>query len=280
MKPTLTTISEEYIRPGIAAGLKALELQNPSIGYVAAYGTEYAETCSGINAFALGVQAVYPEAVVHVNKISTWGNETKERQAAEALIDTYNCCVIAQHCDSAQPQKVAEERKIFSCGYNSDMTKESPNAQLTSAIWNWPVYYQTAIEAAMNDPENFMENVGIYYGGLKENFVGISPVTDNCAEGTKEIIEKVSDMIISGEWDVFTGTKLSISETGEITKVTAATLDNTDSTVIAEDGTMYCYVGEDEDRALSASDASGIAFEHDAVIKGSMNYYVKGVVEG
>ena len=87
-------------------------------------------------------------------------------------------------------------------------------------------------------------------------------------------------MIISGEWDVFTGTKLSISETGEITKVTAATLDNTDSTVIAEDGTMYCYVGEDEDRALSASDASGIAFEHDAVIKGSMNYYVKGVVEG
>lgn len=265
---------------GIAAGLKALELQNPSIGYVAAYGTEYAETCSGINAFALGVQAVYPEAVVHVNKISTWGDETKERQAAEALIDTYNCCVIAQHCDSAQPQKVAEERKIFSCGYNSDMTKESPNAQLTSAIWNWPVYYQTAIEAAMNDPENFMENVGIYYGGLKENFVGISPVTDNCAEGTKEIIEKVSDMIISGEWDVFTGTKLSISETGEITKVTAATLDNTDSTVIAEDGTMYCYVGEDEDRALSASDASGIAFEHDAVIKGSMNYYVKGVVEG
>ncbi|PWM44191.1 MAG: BMP family ABC transporter substrate-binding protein [Clostridiales bacterium] len=260
---------------GVAAGLKALELKNPNIGYVAAWGTEYAETCSGINAFALGVQAVYPEAIVHVNKISTWGDEAKEKQAAEALIDTYNCCVIAQHCDSAQPQKVAEARGVFSCGYNSDMTAESPKAQLTSAIWNWPVYYQTAIEAAKKDPANFMTNVGIYYGGLKENFVGISPVTANCAAGTKEILEKVSAMITSGDWDVFQGTKLSISQDGTITKTTAATLDNKDATVIAEDGTMFCYVNN----ALASSNEFG-AFEHDAVIKGSMNYFVKGVVEG
>ena len=54
---------------GVAAGLKSLEMGNNSIGYVAAYNREYAETCSGINAFALGVQAVNPDAVVHVNKI-------------------------------------------------------------------------------------------------------------------------------------------------------------------------------------------------------------------
>ena len=73
---------------GVAAGLKSLEMGNNSIGYVAAYNREYAETCSGINAFALGVQAVNPDAVVHVNKISTWGDENLERQAAQALIDT------------------------------------------------------------------------------------------------------------------------------------------------------------------------------------------------
>lgn len=67
---------------GVAAGLKSLEMGNNSIGYVAAYNREYAETCSGINAFALGVQAVNPDAVVHVNKISTWGDENLERQAA------------------------------------------------------------------------------------------------------------------------------------------------------------------------------------------------------
>ena len=78
----------------MAAGLKSLETGNNNLGYVSAYGTEYAETCSGINAFALGVQAVNPDAVVHVNKISTWGDENLERQAAQALIDTYDCCVI------------------------------------------------------------------------------------------------------------------------------------------------------------------------------------------
>ena len=120
---------------GVAAGLKSLEMGNNSIGYVAAYNREYAETCSGINAFALGVQAVNPDAVVHVNKISTWGDENLERQAAQALIDTYDCCVIGQHCDSAQPQLVAAENNVFGCGYNSDMTEQAPNAHLTAAIW-------------------------------------------------------------------------------------------------------------------------------------------------
>ena len=92
---------------GIAAGLKSLELGNNNLGYVAAYGVEYAETCSGINAFALGAQSVNPDAVLHVNTINGWANEELEKSLAEDLIDNYNCCVIAQHCDSAQPQLVA-----------------------------------------------------------------------------------------------------------------------------------------------------------------------------
>lgn len=94
MTPTSTTTSGRIYQAryltGVAAGLKSLEMGNNSIGYVAAYNREYAETCSGINAFALGVQAVNPDAVVHVNKISTWGDENLERQAAQALIDTYD----------------------------------------------------------------------------------------------------------------------------------------------------------------------------------------------
>lgn len=112
---------------GVAAGLKSLEMGNNSIGYVAAYNREYAETCSGINAFALGVQAVNPDAVVHVNKISTWGDENLERQAAQALIDTYDCCVIGQHCDSAQPQLVALREQLCSAaGYNSEPDRAGP----------------------------------------------------------------------------------------------------------------------------------------------------------
>ena len=135
---------------GIAAGLKSLELGNNNVGYVAAYGTEYAETASGINGFALGVQSVNPNATVFVKKLGAWADEVNEAAFAEELIKSYGCGVISQHCDSAQPQIMAENNGVFGCGYNSDMTPDAPKAHLTAAIWNWNVYYRTAMEAAMS----------------------------------------------------------------------------------------------------------------------------------
>ena len=233
---------------GIAAGLKST--QGAKIGYVSAYGTQYAETCSGINAFALGVQSVNPTAQVIVSELGTWGDETKERQAANELI-SLGCEVIAQHCDSAQPQMAAEEAGVFGCGYNSDMTAAAPNAHLTAPIWNWDVYYKLAIGTAMNDPENYMEKVDNYYGGLKEGFVDISPLSKNCTEDTADKIAQVKELIINGEWDVFTDVKLSFDAEGKVVL--------TDSPLLKADGTP---AGEIDD----------------GVIKGSMNYFVKGVV--
>lgn len=247
---------------GIAAGMKSLEVGNDALGYVAAYNTEYAETCSGINAFALGAQSVNPNAKVYVNKISTWGDETLERQAAQALIDTYQVGVIAQHCDSAQPQLVAAENGIYGVGYNSDMTEQAPTAHLTAPIWHWNVYYKLAIENAMNAPADFMKNVGIYYGGLAEDFVDVSPLSANCPEGTQAIVDAVRAMMVNGEWDVFSGTKLSYEKGADgsyTVKTTAADLkDNAGNVIVA---------------------AGGPSVE-DGVIKGSMNYNVEGVIEG
>ncbi len=234
---------------GIAAGLKAS--RGGKIGYVAAYGTQYAETCSGINAFTLGVQSVNPTAQVIVSELGTWGDETKERQAANELI-SLGCEVITQHCDSAQPQMAAEEAGKFGCGYNSDMTAAAPNAHLTAPIWNWDVYYKLAIGTAMNEPENFMTKVDNYYGGLKEGFVDISPLSKNCTEDTADKIAQVKDLIINGEWDVFTDVKLTFDAEGKVVMT-----DN--SPILKADGTP---TGEIDD----------------AVIKGSMNYFVQGVV--
>ena len=259
---------------GIAAGMKSLALGNNNIGYVAAYGTEYAETCSGINGFALGVQSVNPNAKVYVSKINNWADEAKERQIAENLIDNYGCGVIAQHCDSAQPQIAAQEKNVFGCGYNSDMTAQASKAHLTAPIWNWDVYYKLAIETAMKTPKEFMTKVGVYYGGLKEGFVDVSPLTDNCVEGTKEIVAAVKDMMVKGEWDVFTNVKLSIDAEGKITKTEGAMLDNKGNEIISADGnTYYVY----KDGAISAVEGGKDA--QDGVIKGSMNYYVAGVEE-
>ena len=252
---------------GIAAGLKSKELGNNNIGYVAAWNLEYAETCSGINAFALGVQSANPDATVYVNKISTWGDENLERQAAQALIDTYDCCVIGQHCDSAQPQLVAAENKVFGCGYNSDMTDQAPTAHLTSAIWHWNVYYKTAIQAAMDcggDASKFVENMGgnAYYAGLAEGFVDASPLNaSTAAPYTDKIMNAVRELMKSGKWDVFSGVKLSYevkNGTVEISRNSADLEDN--------QGNVIVFAGEPS--------------VDDSVIKGSMNYNVAGVVEG
>ena len=247
---------------GIAAGYKSLETGNNDIGYVSAWGTEYAETCSGINAFALGAQSVNPDAVVHVDQISDWGNQELERQAAEVLVSSYNCGVIAQHCDSAQPQIVAQEQGVYGCGYNSDMANEAPDAHLTAPVWNWDVFYKLAIETAMNEASasEFVTNIGgNYYGGLAEGMVDISPLTDNNAPEASEAIEIARDLMVSGQWDVFSGTALVFSgEEGSVTveQVSRDLMDN--------EGQIIVGAGEGS--------------VDDSVIQGSMNYYVAGVV--
>ena len=249
---------------GIAAGLKSLETGNNNIGYVSAYGTEYAETCSGINGFALGVQAVNPNATVYVKELGAWADEVNESAFAKELIESYGCGVISQHCDSAQPQIAAQDAGVFGCGYNSDMTADAPDAHLTAAIWNWNVYYQTAIEAAMTcgGAENFVTAMGgpAYYGGLKENFVAVSPLNEaTVAAGTQEAIDAVTELIVSGDWDVFSGVKLSIT--------------------VAEDGTVDLQQSDAalvDNAGTEIVPAAGPSVE-DSVITGTMNYFVAGV---
>lgn len=246
---------------GIAAGMKSLETGNNNVGYVAAYGTEYAETASGINGFALGVQAVNPNAKVYVKNLGAWADEVNESAFAKELIDSYNCGIISQHCDSAQPQIAAQNAGVYGCGYNSDMTADAPEAHLTAAIWNWDVYYKTAMQAAMNcgTADKFVETMGssAYYGGLKEGFVDVSPLSKNCVANTDKAIAAVRKLIVDGEWDVFSGVKLSIDADGNVTKSDAALVDNQGNEIVAAGGASVA----------------------DSVITGTMNYFVAGVEE-
>ena len=261
---------------GIAAGLKSLETGNNNVGYVAAFGRQYAETSSGINGFALGVQAVNPDATVYVKELGAWADEVNEGAFAEELIQSFNCGVISQHCDSAQPQIAAQDLGVFGCGYNSDMTADAPQAHLTAAIWNWNVYYHTAIEAAMTcgGAENFVDAMGgqAYYGGLKENFVGVSPLNEaTVAPGTQAAIDAVTDLIVSGEWDVFTGTKLHIT----INEDGTASIEQEDAPLMTDGKELVD--GEVVDAEPVEIVAAGGPSVEDSVITGTMNYFVAGV---
>ena len=233
---------------GIAAGLKT---KTNKIGYVSAYGTELAETCSGINAFALGVQSVNPDAVVYVKELQSWFDPANETAYAEALINM-GCDVISQHCDTANPQIAAEKAGVFGCGYNSDMTKDAPKAHLTATIWNWDVYYTAAVQAVIDG--KWVE-FGNYYKGVKEGLCDVSPLSANCVPGTQEKIDAVKALYNDGSWDVFTGVKLSFDENNNVIKTDAALKDNTGKEIVP---------------------AGGPSVE-DSVITGSMNYFVERV---
>lgn len=182
---------------GIAAGLNT---KTNKIGYVAAMGLDNSEVTGGIDAFALGIYSVNPDAKVYVKVTNSWYDPKGEEEAAKTLLNMH-CDVIAQHCDTVYPQTLAQEKGVYSIGYNSDMSKEAPEACLCSVIWNWSAYYTSAVQSVIDgtwDGSN-------YYGGMNENLVSITPVADFAADTTQEKVNVAKQQILSGKNGVFDG---------------------------------------------------------------------------
>ena len=180
---------------GLVAG-KATE--SDKIGFVAAFPIP--EVVRGINAFTLGVRAANPQATVHVVWTQTWFDPVKEKEAAVALLDE-GCDVIAQHQDTTEPQKAAQERGAVSIGYDSDMAQFVGDTVLTSPIWNWGPYYVNRVKAAMDGTWK----TGQYWGGMKDGIVDLAPLSPQVPDDVKALVEEWKQSILSGEWDVFCG---------------------------------------------------------------------------
>ncbi len=201
---------------GIVAGMNT---KSNKIGYVAAQDSSNSEVTGGIDAFAIGVESVNPDAKIYVVVTNSWYDPGKEKAASEQLLDM-GCDVMAQHCDTAYPQTLAQDRGVYGIGYNSDMSKETPNSCLTSVIWNWSAYYTSAVKSIMNgtwDGSN-------YYGGMAEGLVGITNLADFAADGTQEKVDEATAAILSGESNVFDGALET--NTGETVGSAGSTLDD------------------------------------------------------
>ena len=180
---------------GIAAGLKT---KTNKIGYVSAWGTENSECTGGINAFAMGVASVNPNAKVYVRTTDSWYDEKLEKEAAQWLI-SHGADVIAQHCDTPQPQIAAQEAGVYGIGYNSDMSKEAPKATLLSVVWDWSAFYTWAVQSVV---ENKWDGTN-YFGGIKEGMVSITDLASFNDPNAAAKIKEATDKMTSGSWDVF-----------------------------------------------------------------------------
>ncbi len=182
---------------GIVAGMRT---ETGEIGYVAAFPNS--EVIRGLNAFTLGVRSVAPDACVHVTYCNSWIGDEEAREASERLLDTRpEIDVLSMHTNSLMPNYVAEERGIWSIGYNMDNGALFPNGYLTTVEWQWDEYYKRNILS-------FLQNK--FYGkmdwiAIDEGRAGLSELTGNVTSGTKEAIDEALALFYNGNFDVFYG---------------------------------------------------------------------------
>jgi len=184
---------------GIVAGLKT---KTNKIGFVAAQGKENSEVTGGLDAFALGVEKVNPNARIYVKVTHSWFDPMGEAFAGRALI-TEGCDVIAQHSDTPAPMIEAEKAKVWGIGYNTDMSADAADAVLTSVIWHWSAYYTFLVKSVIDG--SFVTTP--WFGSLKDRMVDIVPLNPNIPlpEETSRILEEERQHIESGTYDVFHG---------------------------------------------------------------------------
>lgn len=201
---------------GIVAGMNT---KTNKIGYVAAQDSSNSEVTGGIDAFAMGVYSVNPDANIYVKVTNSWYDPDAEKAAAEELL-AMGCDVMSQHCDTPYPQTLAQEKGVYGIGYNSDMSKETPDSCLCSVIWNWSAYYTSAVQSIIDgtwDGSN-------YYGGMADALVEVTKLADFCVDGTQEKVDEATAQIISGSFNVFDGV-IETNEGGTVGKA-GTTLDD------------------------------------------------------
>ncbi|MGQ9682397.1 MAG: BMP family ABC transporter substrate-binding protein [Anaerolineae bacterium] len=182
-------------QPRYLSGLVAGKMTKANvIGYVAAFPIP--EVIRGINSFTRGVRMVNPEAEVRVVWTNTWYDPVKEREAAVALLDQ-GCDIIAQHQDTTEPQKAAQERGKLSIGYDSDMAKFVGDTVLTSPVWNWGVYYIQTVKAAMDGTWKTHQ----YWGDMKDGVVELAGLSPKVPDDVKQLVEAEKAKILAGGWD-------------------------------------------------------------------------------
>ncbi len=108
------------------------------------------------NAFALGVQAVQPDAKVKLVWTKSWFDPAKEKKAAESLVAA-GADVIGQNVDSPAAGKYAQSKGLPWVGYNSNSRKFAPTSWQVAAVYDWglvlPQARQGGCERHLEDRE-------------------------------------------------------------------------------------------------------------------------------
>ena len=177
---------------GVVAGLKLNEMiaaekitaEQAKMGYVGAF--TFAEVISGYTAFYLGAKSVCPTVTMDVKFTGSWYDETKEKQAAQALIDG-GCVLISQHADSMGAPTACETAGVPNVSYNGSTAAACPETFLISSRINWAPYFEYIITQVKEGKEIDTD----WTGTIETGSVVLTEMGKSVAAGTKEKLDSV-----------------------------------------------------------------------------------------
>ncbi len=136
---------QTYYLNGIMAGALT---KSDKIAYVGAFPIP--EVIRHINAFALGIKTVNPNAKVHVRWIYAWYGPDKAREAAESLI-AEGCDTLAFTEDTPAVIEVGQEhtekgKQIYTFAHYSPMQVYGKDSVVSGQLVDWGVMYEQILK--------------------------------------------------------------------------------------------------------------------------------------
>lgn len=197
--PNVNNYNARFYEGRYLAGYLAGKASKSGVaGYVA--GFPVPEVVQGINAFTLGMRAANPSAQVKVLWLNTWFDPAREREAALTLING-GADVLANHSGSPAVPQTAEDKGVKVIGYQSDMSRFAPNAQLAAVTANWGGYYTKVAQSVLAGtwkPQPM-------WGGMKDDMVRFGALHPSLPKSLVKDVEARRQAMLAGKLQPFAG---------------------------------------------------------------------------
>lgn len=197
--PNLSTYQTRFYEGAYLLGVIAGKMtKTNTLGFVGSFPIP--EVIRNIDAYTMGARSVNPKITTKVIWVDTWYDPGKERQAAETLV-AQGADMLCQNTDSPAAVQVAEEKGVHAFGWDSDMTKYGPHAELTANTENWGVYYIQEAKRMLSGTFK----AGETYWGIKEGMVVLKPLNPAVPPDVAKLFEEKKKAIVDGTLVPFSG---------------------------------------------------------------------------
>ncbi len=179
--PNLGTYMADMYQIYYLNGLMAGSItESNKIGYIAAFPIP--ELFRHMNAFALGIKEVNPEATVSVKWIYAWYGPDKAREAAQSLV-AEGVDVLGFTEDTPTVIEVAQEyqdkgQNIYALSHYSPMQSYGPDAAITGQLTDWGPLYVRMLQDTLDGKNSDMTDYDLLWLMEDDNVVELGATWD------------------------------------------------------------------------------------------------------